>query len=146
MTQLTLNVKVSDTIKTTSFFANFDKELNLFDNERTHRSAQATMKRIKTMKRVHDNIKNMQKRFANYQNKKRKMTPQLKKKNKIYLLTKNLKTRKKSRKLNHIKIESFFIKNQRGRVSYELNLSRDVKVHLVFHLSLLKSVDSQTSI
>ena len=62
------------------------------------------------------------------------------------MLTKNLKTRKKSKKLNHIKIELFFIKNQKERVSYKLNLFRDVKIHSVFHVLLLKSVDSQTFI
>ena len=34
--------------------------------------------------------------------------PQLKKENKVYLLTKNLKTKKVSKKLNHVKINSFF--------------------------------------
>ena len=61
-------------------------------------------------------------------------------------MTFQLKKRNKSKKLNHIKIESFFVKNQRERIRYELNLSRDVKVHLMFHVSLLKSVDSQTFI
>ena len=36
MTQLTLNAKVLDTTKVTSFFVNYDKELNLFEEERKH--------------------------------------------------------------------------------------------------------------
>ncbi len=74
------------------------------------------------------------------------MTSQLKKKNKIYLLTKNLKIRKKSKKLNHVKIESFFIKEVKKLVNYELDLLKNVKVFLVFHISLLKSVDPSTPI
>jgi hypothetical protein len=64
----------------------------------------------------------------------------------MYLLTKNLKIRKKSRKLNHVKIKSFFIKEVKKSVDYELDLSRDARVFLVFHISLLKSVDFSTSI
>ena len=71
---------------------------------------------------------------------------QLKKKNKIYLLTKNLKTKKISKKLNHVKIDSFFIKQQKESVNYELNLFSDIKIHSIFHVSLLKLADSKTFI
>ncbi len=64
----------------------------------------------------------------------------------MYLLTKNLKIRKKSKKLNHVKIESFFIKVIKKSVNYELDLPKNAKVFLVFHISLLKSVDFSTSI
>jgi len=74
------------------------------------------------------------------------MAPQLKEKNKIYLLTKNLKTKKKSKKLNHVKVESFFIKTIKGLVNYEFDFPKDVKVFLVFHISLLESIDPNTSI
>ena len=53
----------------------------------------------------------MQAKSRKYQNKKRKITLQLKRKNKIYLFTKNLKTKKLNKKLNYIKVELFFIKN-----------------------------------
>jgi len=64
----------------------------------------------------------------------------------MYLLTKNLKIRKKSKKLNCVKIESFFIKKVKKSVNYELDLFKNVKVFLVFYISLLKSVDFSTSI
>jgi hypothetical protein len=74
------------------------------------------------------------------------MTSQLKKKNKMYLLTKNLKIRRKSKKLDHVKIESFFIKEVKKSVNYELDLPKNAKVFLVFYISLLKLVDPSTSI
>ena len=74
------------------------------------------------------------------------MASQLKERDKIYLLTRNLKTRKKSKKLNHVKVESFFIKTIKGLVNYELDLPKDAKVFLVFHVSLLELVDPSTSI
>jgi hypothetical protein len=64
----------------------------------------------------------------------------------MYLLTKNLKIRKKSKKLNHVKIESFFIKAVKESINYELDLSKNVKVFLVFYILLLELVDSSTSI
>ena len=146
MTQLTFNFKVSNTTKETPFFANFGKEPNLFEKKLQHVSAQSAMKRAKTLKEIHSNIVKMQQRSAAYQNKKRKTMPQLKERDKVYLLTKNLKTKKASKKLNHVKIGSFFIKQQKESVNYELDLPSDIKIHPIFHVSLLKSADPKTSI
>jgi len=74
------------------------------------------------------------------------MAPQLKKGDKMYLLTKNLKTRKKSKKLDHVKVESFFIKEVKESVNYELDLLKNARVFLVFHISLLESADPSTPI
>jgi len=146
MAQLTLNAKVSNITKVTPFFVNYGKELNLFNNERRHLLAQSTMERVAMLKKVESNISFMQERSAKYQNKKRKMAPQLKEEDKVYLLTRNLKTKKKSRKLNHVKVEPFFIKIVKRSVNYELDLPKDAKVFLVFHVSLLESVDLNTPI
>ena len=146
MTQLVLNLKESDTTKTSSFFMNFEKESHLFSLKLLNWAAQSVIEKIKTLKKIHDNIIQMQHCSADYQNKKRKMTPQLKEKNKVYLLMKNLWTKKLSKKLNHKKIESFFIKVTKEEVSYELHLSADIRIHSVFHVSLLESANSSTSI
>ncbi len=88
----------------------------------------------------------MQKKFVKHQNKKRKIISQLKERDKVYLLIKNLKTKKKSKKLNYIKIELFFIKPIKELVDYKLNLLKDIRVFLVFYILLLKSIDFNTSI
>jgi len=75
MTQLALNAKVSNTTKITLFFANYNKESNLFGEERTHLSAQLAIERVATLKKIHDNISRMQEKSTKYQNKKRKTTP-----------------------------------------------------------------------
>jgi len=64
----------------------------------------------------------------------------------MYLLTKNLKIKKKSKKLDHIKVESFFIKAVKRSVNYEFDLLKNARVFSVFHISLLKSVDLSTPI
>ena len=147
MTQLTLNVKVSKTTKITSYFANFERKLNFFERSRNQVSIESTLKKRNQIKEIQNNIFKMQKKSTTYQNKKKKMTPLLKKKNKVYLYTKNLKINKeRSKKLNHVKIESFFIKDVKELMNYELNFLVDAKVWLVFHVSLLKSTHSKTLI
>ena len=145
MTQLTLNVKVSNTTKVTSFFANFEKESNLFEESRNQVSTKATITKGNTIKIIQRNIIKMQESSTTYQNKRRKMAPLLKEGNKIYLFTKNLKINKKrSKKLNHVKVEPFFVKSIKGRINYELNFSIDVKIFLVFHIFVLKSTHPNT--
>jgi len=64
----------------------------------------------------------MQERSVKYQNKKQKTIFQLKKRDKIYLFTKNLRTKKLSKKLNYIKIGSFLVKKTKKSVNYKLDL------------------------
>ena len=64
----------------------------------------------------------------------------------MYLLIKNLQTKKTSRKLNHKKVRLFFIKVIREEVSYKLHLLLNIKIYLMFYILLLKSANSSTSI
>ncbi len=66
MTQLALNAKISNIIKITSFFANYSKKLNLFEEERTHLFAQSIIERIATLKKIYDNILKMQEKSIKY--------------------------------------------------------------------------------
>jgi hypothetical protein len=66
MTQLILNAKILDITKITFFFVNFDKESNLFNQERRHLAAQLIIERIATLKKIHDNITSMQIKSAKY--------------------------------------------------------------------------------
>ena len=64
----------------------------------------------------------------------------------MYLLTKNLKINKKrNKKLDHVKVESFFIKEVKGRVNYELDFLVNAKIFSIFHIFVLKSIHSKTS-
>ncbi len=50
MTQLALNTKISNIIKITLFFVNYNKKLNLFKKKRTHLFAQLVIERIRNEK------------------------------------------------------------------------------------------------
>ncbi len=66
MTQLAFNAKVSNIIKITLFFVNYNKKSNLFKEKRTHLFAQLVIERITTLKKIHDNILRMQKKLIKY--------------------------------------------------------------------------------
>ena len=146
MTQIAKNSRVSNTTKISSYFVNFGKEPNLFGQELDHVSADLVMNRVRKLKDIRDNIQKMQLKSKEYVNKKRKEDPQLKEKNKVYLLTKNLTTKKLNKKLNHTKIESFFIKAVKESVNYELSLPKDTRIHPIFHINLLEPADLSTLI
>ena len=45
-----------------------------------------------------------------------------------------------------MKIDLFFVKQQKRSVNYKLNLFSDIKMHSIFYVLLLKSVNPKTSI
>ena len=146
MTQLTLNAKILNITKITLFFVNYNKELNFFRKKRKHLLTQLVIEKIATLKKIYNNILKMQKKSIKYQNKKQKTISQLKKKNRIYLFTKNFKIRKLSKKLYYIKVELFFVKKTKRLINYKLDLLKNVKVFLVFYILLLKLANPITSL
>ena len=88
MTQIAMNSKVSNTTKILSYFVNFGKESNLFEQKLKHVAADLIMNRVKKFKNIKDNIQKMQFKFKKYVNKKRKKDFQLKEENKVYFLNK----------------------------------------------------------
>ena len=55
-------------------------------------------------------------------------------------------TRKLSKKLNYIKVKSFFVKKTKKLINYELDLFKNVKIFLVFYILLLELANSITSL
>ena len=78
-------------------------------------------------------------------NKKRKMASQLKKGDKVYLLTKNWKVKPpRMKKLDHVKIGPFLVEERTGPVNVRLRLPRDAWVHPNFHISMIELADLET--
>ena len=64
----------------------------------------------------------------------------LKKRDKVYLLQKNIKMTRSSNKLNHVKIRPFKIIRNIKETSFKLKLSESMQQkHSVFHIFLLES-------
>ena len=64
----------------------------------------------------------------------------LKKGDKVYLIRRNIKTKRLSDKLNHKKIRPYKIKKIKSLINYELALPNDINIHLVFYIFLLELV------
>ena len=148
MAQLAYNDKLSQTTGLTPFFANYGKNPNSFLQPREGPNAEKALVKAKELKQVHnqltETIKETNEKVRQQANKSRKDGPQLKKGDKVYLLTRNLKTKRPSKKLDHVKVGPFLIIEERGPVNYKLDLPKDSKRHPVFHISLLEPADPNT--
>ena len=97
-------------------------------------------------KELQKNIQFLNKRSALYVNKKRDKDSTLKEGDKVYLLRRNIKTKRLSNKLDHIKLEPFKILKTKKSINFKLNLSTFMRIRSIFHISLLKPADSNTFI
>jgi hypothetical protein len=80
------------------------------------------------------------KRIVSYYDKYYSIEPMLKKKDKIYLIQRNIQTKQPSSKLDHKKLGLFKIKRIARLVNYELVLPKTINIHLVFYILLLELV------
>ena len=73
-----------------------------------------------------------------YYNKKRSKGPSLREGDLVYLLRKNIKTKRLSSKLDYTKLGPYKIVRVLGKVTYKLALLALIRIHLVFYISLLE--------
>jgi hypothetical protein len=60
------------------------------------------------------------------------------------LYTKNLRSKRLSKGLDHVKVGPFLVLKKNGLVTYILELLVDVKVYPKFHVNLLELADKNT--
>ncbi len=134
-----------------SFFANYEFELKTF--KKLHEFAQLAQKatlQIEQLqllqKELQKNIQFLSKCMTLYANKRRDREFTFKERNKAYFLRWNIKMKRSSNKLNHMKLEFYKILEIKESINYKLNLSASMRIHLIFHICLLKFVNVNTSI
>jgi hypothetical protein len=76
--------------------------------------------------------------ITKYANRKRLKGLTLKGGDKVYLLRRNIRSDKPTKKLDTVKLGPFKILRKKGLVNYELELPKRIRIHLVFHISLLE--------
>jgi hypothetical protein len=76
--------------------------------------------------------------MTKYANRKRIKGPTLKGGDKVYLLRRNIKSNKLTKKLDVVKLGPFKILRQKGLVNYELELPKRMRILPTFHVSLLE--------
>ena len=133
------------------FFANYEFKLKIHKKPRKFvKIIQKITIQIEQLQLLHKKLqKNIQflvKRSALYVNKKKNRNSTFKERNKVYLLKRNIKTKKLSNKLNHIKLRSFRILKVKKSVNFKLNLLTSMRIHSIFYIFLLKPADPDTPI
>lgn len=141
--QFTYNTATSSSTNITPYQANYGIIPTLRFEERSLQSYSDHAERdINTIKTLHENLKMEIARASTSQtyhaNKHRSCGPDLKEGDTVYLRTKNLKTTRPKHKLDHTKIGPFVIQQKLGPVTYKLKLPPQMKMHPVFHISLLE--------
>ena len=116
------------------FFAYFRKKSNRFKKPRNNRSAYSAIKKTNKLKQSYKNNKKIKEKYINYQNKKRKIVPLFKNNDKVYLLTKKLKIRKKNKKLNYFNTRPFFLNTRKKTITYKFELYIYAKIDSIFDL------------
>jgi hypothetical protein len=81
-----------------------------------------------------------------YYNKSKLEESRFQEKDLIYLLRRNIKTIRLSDKLDYKKFGPFKVKRNIKNISYKIYLPLTMRIHPIFHISLLESADSDTPI
>lgn len=87
---------------------------------------------------LREELERTRQRMRRQQDPKRTEGPALKEGEMVYLIRKNIRTRRPNDKLDHKKLGPFGIKRVHGPVTFELDLPKTMKIHPVFHKSLLE--------
>jgi transposase InsO family protein len=100
---------------------------------------------IKTLRDLHKQLaldlaeaRDTQARF--YNRKVKKAPPQFKEGKRVWLLRRNIKTTRPSDKLDYKRLGPFTIQKRIGRAAFRLKLPATMRIHPVFHVSLLEPV------
>ena len=142
MAQLAINNTIASATGQTPFFAEHGRHATLKLDKKENPASEKAILKVEDLHNLHGTVSQQihtsNGKMVLQANKKRMNGPQLKKGDKVYLLTKNLKSRRPSKKLDHIKVGPFLIEEVKGPVNYKLQLPADAKIHPVFHISLLE--------
>ena len=141
--QLAYNTAHHERIKTTPANANFGFTPEVY---RDNREKPDNIKAILTsehLKKLHADMKTelefVRQQMSKYYNQKRLEGPTFAEGDMVYLSTKNITTKRPTKKLDAKLLGPFPIKKKISKNNYELELPAKIKLYPVFHISLLKS-------
>jgi hypothetical protein len=139
--QLAYNTAPTETTKVTPFFANFGYEADLRQGPEV--SVPRAAVKADQMHALHAMLKEelefVRTRMKQYYDKHRLEGPRLERGDKVYLISRNLRTKRPSRKLDFRKIGPFKVDERISDNNYRLSLPTTMRVRThVFHVSLLE--------
>ena len=145
MAEFAANNQVSATTQATPFFSNYGFHPKFTVSIKTHKKSLPNLDAKNfalKMKDLHNhlkaNIRSAQDQQEQAVNTKRKPAPRYFVGDLVFLSAKNIRTTRNSRKLDWKKLGPFPIKNIISPYAYRLSLPSTMKIHPVFHVSLLE--------
>ena len=136
-------------LKCSPFYANYGYNPNFTIDLRSKptSSVPAAKHLADTIAKLHEhlveNLKYAQNQQARYHDAKHKRV-EFKVGEKVWLLSTNIRSQRPSKKLDWKRIGPYTIKRKVGTQAYQLDLPRTLKLHNVFHVSLLEPYKSST--
>jgi transposase InsO family protein len=141
--QFAYNATPQEGMGTSPFKANYGYEPRTSLSPRQAKKTSSTAKeRMETLMNLHDHLKStaklVQERMKRYYNARRSEGPDLKEGDKVWLLHKNFKSRRPSKKLDHVRLGPFTVKTKISEVTYRLDLPEKMKIYPVQHIAMLE--------
>src|SRR5947199_5432727 len=143
LAQFAYNSTENSTTKMSPFYANYgynpEPYRDVIDKAGTSLDADTTARKIKGLQeQLRRDISFYALRMKRYHDKGCRDAPTLKRGDKVYLLRCNIRTKRSSNKLDFKKIRPFKILEKRSKVNYKLELPKGMRIHPVFHISLVE--------
>ena len=151
LAQFAYNSAENSTTKMSPFYANYgynpEPYRDVIEKAGTSLDADTTARKIKGLQeQLRRDISFYALRMKQYHDKGRRDAPTLKRGDKVYLLRRNIRTKRPSNKLDFKKIGPFKILEKRSTVNYKLELPKGMRIHPVFHISLLEPAPKNAKI
>lgn len=128
--------------KQTPFFANYGRHPQADPFQVKNVGSPAAEDLAMHLANIHNELtlqlQEAQDRYKDYADHHRKAQPQFKIGDRVWLLRRNISTKRPSRKLDYQRLGPFEITQQINPVSYRLQLPSTMQIHPVFHVSLLE--------
>jgi hypothetical protein len=146
--QFAYNNSTNSATGITPYYANYGREMKAFRNklDRAYRNVSAQLS-AEEMKQLHNqmarDLRFVQKRMQQYYDRRHEDVPTIRAGQKVYLLRKNLKTKRPSDKLDFKKLGPFRVIEQTGPVNFKLKLPQSSKIHPVFHAAVLEPASDE---
>lgn len=148
LAEFTYNNTENSTTKMTPFFANQGYH-PIFDPTITREiKTPSVVNRIQDLNIILEdlraNLNQAQSDYKRHADKSRLPAPDLKPGDLVFLNRKNIKTKRPSRKFDNKNLGPFKIKEKINEVAFKLHLPSSMKIHPVFHVSLLEPKSKET--
>ena len=143
MAQFAYNSVKSESTQILPFFANYGFKPHAHhtivpDKEKAQKGIVDAEKIKGLQQQLTLDLEFLQDKIKKYANERRADAPELKEGDKVYLLQQNIKTKRPLEKLDHTKLGPFKIQEQILSINYKLSLPQGIRIHPVFHISLLE--------